>query len=790
MRQRGLIVPIIGLLSFIALSTLLIGYWLSLSNLRRSLEVRERDRLTGSHSIVKAIIGMETVRLASLSDLLSKNSALLESLVAGNASGGGRLRSTLDDLYRGLRVDILAVTDNRGRVLYSPQGAEGRKDLSDLWGMDEALGGQEVISTDRGERGVVIRAIAPLSWGRKVGRTVIVGTRIDDRFAARLAGEMGSQILFGTAEGVIASSIPESQVRKIDKALVKHSLLEKAPTFIFDEDARTLRLYTPIAVVDNHFCLILENDVAPMYLLLEKSQRRMFWVSLAVLLLMMVIGAFLALRLTQPLRNLQKKAEAVIGEYAPKIPAAATRGNEVETLVKAFDTMVTVVREQIDAQEMANEALEKARVGLEERVRLRTEELTLANEELSRAKEVAEAASHAKSQFLANMSHEIRTPMNGTLGFLELLQAEALSERQRTYVNMALSSGATLLQLINDILDFSKIEAGKLAMTAVDIDLVALVEEVIGFFGRQAHDKGFELACVIEPGVPSSLRGDPVRLRQILMNLLGNAVKFTEQGEINVNVSSREENGQDVLLQFEVRDTGLGISPADQVQIFSAFSQGDGSTTRRHGGTGLGLTIARQLVRMMGGEIDIESVLGEGSTFRFTVRLEKQGAPDGTAEIAMKNGSAPATPEKAPSVDVRLSKGRFSAFHILLVEDNPVNQAVSREMLDFLGCRTDMVENGREALEAFGRLRYDLILMDCQMPLMDGYEATREIRKNEALSGGAGGHIPIVALTAHAMDGDRETCLTAGMDDYLSKPYKSEALHAVLERWLVPETGC
>jgi len=405
--------------------------------------------------------------------------------------------------------------------------------------------------------------------------------------------------------------------------------------------------------------------------------------------------------------------------------------------------------------------------------------------QLLAAKEAAEAASVSKSQFLANMSHEIRTPMNGVIGFLELLQRqENMGDPQKKYIAMALRSGETLLQLINDILDLSKIEAGKMEIAVTELNLISLVEEVANFFSDQAHRKGIELTVHIEKDVPSTLRGDPVRLRQVLVNLLGNALKFTRQGEISIHVSLAEEEEQSALFRFEVRDTGIGIAPDARLRIFKAFAQADGSTTRQYGGTGLGLAIADQLVSMMGGEIEVESVPGEGSTFRFTARLEKQD----NVPASLGDRMLPGAQEEGESSDVPVNNGKFSAFRVLLAEDNPVNQALGTAMLEYFGCRTDVAEDGLEALEALTAERYDLILMDCQMPRMDGYEATREIRKRESPGTGESGsrRIPIVALTAHALEGDREICLKAGMDDYLSKPYKSDELYSVLARWLFP----
>ncbi|OPY14563.1 MAG: Autoinducer 2 sensor kinase/phosphatase LuxQ [Syntrophus sp. PtaB.Bin001] len=406
-----------------------------------------------------------------------------------------------------------------------------------------------------------------------------------------------------------------------------------------------------------------------------------------------------------------------------------------------------------------------------------------AERELLAAKEAAEAASLAKSQFLANMSHEIRTPMNGILGFLELLQKEdGLTDRQHQYIDTALASGETLLHLINDILDFSKIEAGKMEIAVAELNLVDLLEELVEFFFEQTRRKGIKLSCHMEPEIPAVLRGDSMRLRQVLVNLMGNAVKFTETGEISVHVFLEEEVGQTTLLKFEVRDTGIGIVPEALSRIFHAFAQEDGSTTRRYGGTGLGLAIASQLVSMMGGTIGVESTLGKGSLFHFTARLEKQDQSVDVAELR-----SPSLAATAQSPDKPANKESFSAFRILLVEDNPVNQTLSQAMLEYFGCCADLADDGLDALERVAAERYDLILMDCQMPRMDGYKATAAIRKQEADNGanGVSQHVPIVALTAHALEGDRESCLAAGMDDYLSKPFKAEELYAILSRWLI-----
>ena len=393
-------------------------------------------------------------------------------------------------------------------------------------------------------------------------------------------------------------------------------------------------------------------------------------------------------------------------------------------------------------------------------------------EELMLARDEAEAAARAKSRFLANMSHEIRTPMHGVLGMLQMLRESRLAPDQLGWVTSAHASAKMLLTILDDILDFSKIEAGKLSLENGDLDVSRTLAEVVQVLSDGARAKGLSIHCHSEPQPLPRVRGDTTRLRQILLNLVGNAVKFTEKGRIEVIAAQTMAHSRRVRIRFEVRDTGIGIPLETQAGLFDPFTQADSSTTRRFGGTGLGLAICKQLVDLMGGTIGVRSTPGEGSVFWFELDLERAAQAEHPADAV--------APEPEPAAADELP--RFEGFRVLLVEDNPTSQEVGRLILNHMALEVDVAEDGRQALDMMDQNRYDLVFMDCQMPVMDGYESTCRVREREMQGGGP--RAVIIALTGNAMEGDRQKCLQAGMDDYLTKPFTLNDVSQVLSRWL------
>jgi signal transduction histidine kinase/FixJ family two-component response regulator len=501
---------------------------------------------------------------------------------------------------------------------------------------------------------------------------------------------------------------------------------------------------------------------------LQEANTHILWIGIWTAAALLVMGVVLTRVILSPIAALTSAADSISqSRHTSEAQLSQLRDmqrrngafdDEIGALARSFQSMLKSLHES--RQELALQQLT-----LESKVEERTAELSAATRLAEALSLRAKEASHAKSRFLASMSHEIRTPLHGILGMNELLAVTLRDPEQQRYAQTIQSSGSNLLSIINQILDFSKIEAGLLVLEKAQIDLPALVAAACNLFEASARRNGVALHFQLGENLPRFVQGDPTRLTQILSNLLSNSVKFTKRGEIKLQIDART-NGATAKLVVEclLTDTGIGMSREEQDRLFVPFSQADDSTTRLYGGTGLGLAIAKQLVAKMGGEISVESAPGRGTTMRFTVALDQA-----QTHVAMQ--SADALPSGSSTTSRR--------YRVLVAEDNPVNQEVARAMLEAIGCDTDVVSTGAEALQAIGAQAYDLILMDWHMPIMDGLAATAEIRRRPELS-----RIPIVAVTADVLSNTREACLAVGMNDCLHKPYRLEQLQAMVRHWV------
>ncbi|MFK5970915.1 MAG: ATP-binding protein [Candidatus Marithrix sp.] len=569
------------------------------------------------------------------------------------------------------------------------------------------------------------------------------------------------------------------EVKPLTQYISQHNNTLLSPIVIDDwKQLQDQQYYFQINSLDFVKPLFYDNDLIG-YIYIKANLDNLYeniWLYLKIALCVMgaTIGVAFLLsiklqqRISAPIINLANTMLQVSKAKDYSLRVVKNDADEIGSLFDCFNEMLGQIEEQNDRLANYNEQLEQQVTSRTMELSTANTDLQLAIEDANKAKDIAESASQAKSEFLAKMSHEIRTPMNGIMGMAELLICSELTEKQKKYTSTIQNSADSLLEIINEILDFSKIEAGHLKLENIQFNLHLILEEITDFFDGRAVSKGLEFYCFLSPELPTMVIGDALRLRQILSNLISNAVKFTTKGQVIISTAIVEECEDQILIRFEVRDTGIGLAQATRGKIFESFTQADDSTTRKYGGTGLGLTISKQLVQMMGGEIGMESQLDKGSLFWFTILFEK-------SEIAILPSPSPVQNkvEDISNLDI----------NILMAEDNPVNQDVTVYMLELIGAKVTVVEDGNLVVEALSKQTFDIILMDCHMPNMDGFDATRNVRKYE------NNHptrktVPIIAVTANAMIGDRENCLAAGMNDFISKPFKKQALYNILKKWL------
>jgi len=714
--------PIIALTLFISLGTVFFTYKVHIASLVRIQNEREKDKVDSISYIIKSIVENHITGLHALSNTLQENKEISQNLAYYSITG---YTHVFDELIARLEpilsTDIFLLTNKDGVIVKSID--EKTSGVYSVLGIYQALEGKNFMGIAEGPEGWAIRSYVPIFWpvGKEIYGALVVGTRIDDTFARKIAQETNVDISFiGPGGYILASSAAKTLKDLISWEPAVQSIVEDRMILIEDQVSSVSSTYVPINMAEEPYCLVIQQDISKNQLLLKKEKQRV-WLILCCIVAIVIAGTiWLLFYVIRPLRRLESKTQETINTFSGQ-SVTPRRGHEIDRLVHSFDFMLTTLHQY--------------------------------TERIAQAKEEAEQASRSKSEFLANMSHEIRTPMNAIIGLCHLALKTDLTTKQRDYLAKIDSSSRTLLTIVNDILDFSKIEAGRLYMESSAFDFADVLNDLRNIASIKAEEKGIELIFQTAKEIPTTMIGDSLRLFQILLNLTTNAIKFTNTGHVILKAEVVDQHqiwqSDKISLKFSVEDTGIGMTAEQVSRLFEPFTQADSSTTRKFGGTGLGLAISKHLVEMMGSEIEVRSQPDKGSVFSFTVKMGLQ---------AGKKESAFPLPQ-----DVKGLK-------VLVVDDNPVARQIICEALEMFSFKVTQASSGNEALsevrDAVGKNHpYDLVIMDWKMEGLDGIETSKRIKSNVRHR-----HLSILMVTAYDKEEVMRDAQNAGIDGLLVKP--------------------